>query len=176
MSVLIAIASAHNATTEVGQRIAARLAIHIRGPVEVRPIADIPADGIDPYSMVIVGSAIHMASWLSPARKFVHQNRATLAKKPTWAFSVGVPTTEEYLKQETEKIEAEVRKDVPELKGHVLFRGRIEREQLPWPVSLYFKWFPKQAAFGDFVEWEKVDAWADEVGGVLEGFGGEVKE
>jgi len=83
---------------------------------------------------------------------------------------VGVPTTEEYLKQETEKMEAEVRKDVPELKGHVLFKGRIEREQLPWPVALYFKWFPKQAAFGDFVEWGKVDAWADEIGGVLKGF------
>ncbi len=166
MSVLIAVASAHNTTTEIGQRIAARLATthKIRGPIDVRAITDISADGLAPYSTVIVGSAIHMASWLSPARKFIHQHRNELAKKPVWAFSVGVPNTEEYASQEAEKIEKEVKKEVPLLKGHTLFQGRIEREQLPWPMALFFKWFPKQAQFGDFVEWERVDAWADGVG------------
>lgn len=164
MSVLIAIASAHNTTTSIGQRIATRLATHIPGPVEVRAIAEIPADGVSPYSAVIVGSAIHMASWLPPARKFITHQRTALSERPVWAFSVGLPGTEEYAAKETEKIEAEVRKSVPALRGHTLFRGRLEREQLAWPVALFFKWFPKGAQFGDFVDWDEVDKWADKVG------------
>ncbi|KAK0656193.1 Flavodoxin domain-containing protein [Cercophora newfieldiana] len=165
MSVLIAIASAHNTTTTIGQRIAARLATHIPGPVDVRPITEIPAsNGIAPYSAVIVGSAIHMATWLPPARKFLTAQQVPLSERPVWAFSVGVPNTEEYAALEREKMEALVRKSVPQLRGHTLFQGRIEREQLAWPVALFFKWFPKSAKFGDFVEWEEVDKWADKVG------------
>jgi len=164
MSVLIAIASAHNTTTEIGQRIAARLATKIPGPVEVKAITDIPANEVANHSAVIVGSAIHMANWLPPARKFISQQRTALSERPVWAFSVGVPGTDEFAAKETAKMETEIRKSIPALRGHTLLYGRVEREQLAWPVALFFKWFPKNAKFGDFVEWDEVDKWADKVG------------
>ncbi|KAK3342199.1 flavodoxin-like protein [Lasiosphaeria hispida] len=167
MSILITVATAHNSTRDIAQRIAARLATHTSGPIDVLDVANVPADGVSRYTIVIVGSAVHMQSWLSPARKFLHSERAALATRPVWAFSVGMPDTEVHAVKEEEMIEKNVRKEVPELRGHVLFKGRIEREHLPWPGRLIFKWFPNIWKFGDFVEWDKVDAWADEVGGGL---------
>ena len=169
MSVLIAFATAHNTTKDIGQRIAARLATHIQCPIKVVNMADVPRGGVAPYSAVILGSAIHMQSWLSPARKFMHAERATLAQRPVWAYSVGVPDTRQHEAQEEEKVAKDVRKEIPELRGHALFKGRVEKEHLGWPGKLLFKFFPNLWKFGDFVEWEKVDAWADEVGIELKG-------
>jgi len=164
MSVLIAIATAHNSTREIGQRIAARLGTHVASPIEVRDASTIPAGGIAPYSAVILGSAVHAQSWLSAARKLAHTERVELAKRPVWAFSVGVPDTEAHATAEEAKLAGDVRRQIPALRSHVLFKGKVEKDHIPWPANLIFNWFPNLWRFGDFVEWEKVDAWADEVG------------
>jgi len=142
MSVLIAIATAHNSTRDIAQRIATRLATHTPGPIDVIDADKVPGDSVSGYSAVIMGSAVHMQSWLSPARKFLHSERAVLANRPVWAFSVGAPDTEAHRIKEEEKLGTDVRKELPALKGHVLFKGRVEREHMPWPGRLIFKWFP----------------------------------
>ncbi|KAK4444809.1 Flavodoxin domain-containing protein [Podospora aff. communis PSN243] len=167
MSILIAIATAHNSTRDIAQRIATRLATHTTGPIDVIDAADVPPDSIPQYSAVILGSAVHARSWLSPARRFLHTQRAVLSDRPVWAFSVGVPDTEAHGKVEQEMLGNYVRKELPGLEGHVLFTGRVEREHIAWPVRLIFKWFPKIWKFGDFIKWDEVDAWADGVGGSL---------
>ncbi|KAK1758588.1 Flavodoxin domain-containing protein [Echria macrotheca] len=181
MSILIAIATAHNTTRDIAQRIATRLGTFhptLNKKIDVLDVASVPPSSLPTYDAIIVGSAVHMQRWLSPARSFIHQNRQVLAaaNKPTavWAFSVGVPETAEHAAKEAAKIEGEIKRDVPGLRGHVLFKGRIEREHLPWPVRVYFRWFPGTAEFGDFVEWERVDEWADVVGReVMNGGGGD---
>ncbi|KAK5656470.1 hypothetical protein OQA88_4853 [Cercophora sp. LCS_1] len=169
MSVLIAIATAHNTTTDIAHRVAARLRTHVTGPVDVLNISDIPADTLPQYKAVVIGSAIHAGSWLSPARKFIQKEQKVLSGRPVWAYSVGVPGNEKYKEDERVKIEKEVRKCVPALKGHVLFEGRVERDHLPWPVNKIFSLFPNVWRFGDFVQWDLVEGWADEVGQAMEG-------
>jgi menaquinone-dependent protoporphyrinogen oxidase len=105
MSVLIAIATAHNTTNTIGHRIAGRLRTHVVGPVDVLNIADIPPDTLPQYNAVIIGSAIHAGNWLSPARKFIHKEQQFLAGRPVWAYSVGVPGNEKYKEDERIKIE-----------------------------------------------------------------------
>ncbi|KAK0632905.1 Flavodoxin domain-containing protein [Immersiella caudata] len=178
MTILITYSTAHNTTALLAKRISARLTTILPPSqhVEILPITSIPttcAAGIIPYSAIILGSAIHMGSWLHPAKKFISQHQSELGEKPVWAFSVGVPATEEMAREEEKKVEGEIRRHVPELKGHRLFKGKIERNDLPWVVRTWFRWFPGEAKFGDFVEWEEVEKWADGVGeelkGVLEG-------
>ena len=169
MSVLIAFSTAHNTTTSIANRIASRLTSTLPPSISVttKPITSIPTNdpaALSPYNYIIVGSAIHMTYWLPPARKFLSAHHTTLASKPVWAFSVGVPGTEAYEAREIKVIEKDIRKSVPELKGHVLFKGKSQVNQLAWPVALFFKWFPSKGKFGDFVEWEKIDEWADGVG------------
>ncbi|KAK4454687.1 Flavodoxin domain-containing protein [Podospora aff. communis PSN243] len=174
MTILITYCTAHNTTALLAKRIAQRLSpTH---PVEVLPITSIPTTckaGITPYSAVILGSAIHMGTWLSPAKKFLAQHRAELGGMPVWAFSVGVPTSEEMAREEERKMEGEIKKVVPGLRGHRLFKGRIEKEDLPWVVRTWFRWFPGESKFGDFVEWEEVEKWADGVGEEMKGVLGE---
>lgn len=171
MSILIAIATAHNSTRDIAQRIATRLATHTPGPIDVIDATNVPADSVSRYSAVIVGSAVHNRSWLSPARKFIHSERAVLADRPVWAFSVAVPDTEAHAVLEEKMLGDYVRKELPGLKGHTLFMGRVEKDHIWWPARLIFDWFPNIWKFGDMIEWEKVDAWADKVGGSLEGVG-----
>jgi menaquinone-dependent protoporphyrinogen oxidase len=166
MSVLIAIASSHNSTMEIGTRIAERLRVQPGlGPVDVLPAADIPKETIAQYAAVVVGSGIHRGKWLSPARGLIHRDKAVLAPpKAVWAFSVGMPFDEKNYKDESEKVEQAVRTELPDIRGHMLFRGRMEKEDLPWVVGYIMSWFPKYCKFGDFREWDKVDAWAEAVG------------
>jgi menaquinone-dependent protoporphyrinogen oxidase len=164
MSVLVAIASAHNATREIGDRIAVRLRAHIAGTVDVVPVAEVKAGSVAKYSAVLVGSAIHMGGWISAGRQFIHREHATLAARPVWAFSVGAPPNPEAKASEEASVEKTLRKSLPELKGHTLFMGRIEKDHLPWVMQLIFSWFPNSTKFGDFREWEAIDEWADKVG------------
>src|SRR5205085_50267 len=64
---------------------------HINGNVDFMPAVDVPADSLTKYSAVLVGSVIHAGHWISPARHFIHRERAAFADRPVWAFSVGAP-------------------------------------------------------------------------------------
>jgi menaquinone-dependent protoporphyrinogen oxidase len=164
LSVLVAIASSHNTTLEIGNRIAARLRSQTSATVDVLPANEVPAGGVAKYSAVLVGSAIHAGRWLSPARHLLSRERAALAERPVWAFSVGAPPTREALEAEEASVGKAIRREVQALKGHRLFMGKIEKEDLPWVIKLIFTWFPKNAKFGDFRQWDEVESWADQVG------------
>lgn len=54
-----------------------------------------------------------------------------------------------------------VNKDV-KTQEHVLFSGRFLREHAPWLLG--WIWSFLGAQFGDFRDWNKIEAWANEVG------------
>src|SRR5215207_2803044 len=85
-NVLVAYASKHGATEEIAKAIADELRAHGLD-VDCLP-ADQVADPI-PYEGVVLGSAIYMARWRRPARKFLSRHRDALAKRPLWVFSSG---------------------------------------------------------------------------------------
>ncbi|KIW69787.1 hypothetical protein PV04_02119 [Phialophora macrospora] len=165
MSVLLAYATAKGSTCEIAERIASKLR-DLSIDVKCVAITDVSATSLEPYSAIIVGSAIHAASWLRPARHFINQNATALKNKPTWAFSVGMPPQEEDRRTEETAIEDKVRKVLPELRGHTLFQGRMSKLDLPWIGRIIVSCcIPKEKTkWGDARDWEKIDTWAESVG------------
>src|SRR5947209_4020285 len=92
MSVLVTYATAKGSTREIAERIAKRLETLVTA--ECLPVNEVRTASTPSYSAIIVGSAIHVGSWLGPARHFIHSNAAALEAKPVWAFSVGMPPQE----------------------------------------------------------------------------------
>src|SRR5204862_5936066 len=58
--------------------------------VDVWPVSEVCDVGA--YDAVIVGSAVHDQTWLPAAVRFMRDNRAALASRPVWLFSVGMPS------------------------------------------------------------------------------------
>src|SRR5579885_485127 len=86
MKVLIAIASRHGSTEEIGRAIATEL----RGQgieAEQSDFADI--HHLNGYDAAVLGSAVYMGNWLGDARHFVDRHAAQLAGMPVWLFSSG---------------------------------------------------------------------------------------
>ena len=163
--ILVAYATAKGSTHEIADRITSRLqAIH--PVVECQSMADIEASSLSSYSAIVLGSAIHMTSWLPQANRFIHSQRATLKTKPVWAFSVGMPPDEAGRVSEEKMIETKIRKQLPELKGHRLFRGKFEQNDLGWFMRTIISCCvpKKKQTFGDERNWNDIEAWADAVG------------
>jgi menaquinone-dependent protoporphyrinogen oxidase len=165
MTILVTYATAKGSTREIAERIASRLEAFVT-PVECLAIKEVPAASLPNYSGVVVGSAIHMGSWLSPARRFIRRNAAALKAKPVWAFSVGFPPEEADRANEELMMEKKIRKVVPDLRGHKLFNGRFYRQDLGCFLGMIFTCCAprEKTKWGDERNWEDIEAWADSVG------------
>lgn len=165
MSVLVTFATAKGSTQEVAERIASRLKTYA-AVVDCLPATRVEASALSNYSTIIVGSALHMGSWLDPAHSFIHSNAATLKTKPVWAFSVGMPATESARVDEERMMDREVRTDMPELRGHRLFQGRLYKKDLGWFLgAIWTCCVPKEMSkWGDERNWDDIEAWADSIG------------
>lgn len=119
------------------------------------PKTDIASD------VLIVGSSIHVGSWLKKSKKFITNNAAALKAnpKPTWAFSVGMPPVGAEHTEE-KQIEEYLKKKIP-IRGHKLFQGRWERGTNGWCVNFFFTCFGGK--YEDRRDWDAMDKWADEV-------------
>jgi menaquinone-dependent protoporphyrinogen oxidase len=92
MRILIATASRHGSTRELGQwlgsSISARLANSaVPATVDVRDAADV--DSIAEYDAVVIGSGVYMGRWLRDARSLVAREQSELETRPVWLFSSG---------------------------------------------------------------------------------------
>lgn len=87
MTVLVAYASALGSTREIAQHVADRMAATLDG-VECRSVDEV--DSVSGYDAVVVGSAVHSQSWLPAADQFFARHAPELAKRPVWAFNVGM--------------------------------------------------------------------------------------
>jgi menaquinone-dependent protoporphyrinogen oxidase len=90
MTVLIAVASRHGATEEIGEAVGKL--IHKSGfAVDVVRLTGLPHDRPDPaeYDAVVLGSGVYLGRWLAPAREFVAAHQQALRAMPVWAFSSG---------------------------------------------------------------------------------------
>ncbi|EXJ53309.1 uncharacterized protein A1O5_13456 [Cladophialophora psammophila CBS 110553] len=167
MSVLVAYASAKGSTGEIAERIAEKLRESCPSTtVKCSPINAVDVTSLPSYSAVVVGSAIHMGSWLSPARHFIHNNATVLKEKPVWAFSVGMPPKEEDRRKEEQMMEEKIRKTLPNLRRHELFEGRFNEKDLPWFGRVIISCcIPKEKTkFGDSRDWVEINAWAEGIG------------
>ncbi|WP_236243826.1 flavodoxin domain-containing protein [Streptomyces sp. CC210A] len=167
-SVLVGYATAHGSTRSIAERIAARLSDGGLRAV-TRPLDALTAADLDAYDAYVVGSAVHDMAWLPEARRFTDAHGAALARHPLWIFSVGmadaVPGPRDRVAAlEERKITGKLVERL-HLRGRRLFSGVIAPEHLTVPGRLKMK--AMGIRYGDYRDWDAVDAWAAEITAAL---------
>jgi menaquinone-dependent protoporphyrinogen oxidase len=166
MSVLVGYATAHGSTREIAERLGIRLS-ELGCGADVVPLES----SADPggYSAVVLGTAVHSRRWLPVAEDFVRTHRDTLAERPLWAFSVGMPAALRGPwrrfsgKEETVILDALA---LPaSLRGHRLLSGVVAPEHLDRAGSLMFRLVGGR--FGDYRDWAVIDDWAGDIATAL---------
>src|SRR3954451_8614065 len=135
MTVLVAYASKHGATTEIAEALGRDL--RSRGiDADVKRAEEV--GGFDDHEAVVLGSALYMGKWLPAARAV--RDRCTV--EPTWLFSCG-------------PLGAPPLPAPPDLgPRHRVFSGRLRRDDL----SLGERGIVRvvKAPYGDFRDWDAV--------------------
>ncbi|WP_431783039.1 flavodoxin domain-containing protein [Streptomyces chumphonensis] len=166
MTTLVGFASAHGSTAEIAERIGAGLrARHVE--VDVRAVEEVG----DPsrYSAFVLGSAVHDMAWLPQATDFVAAHEELLVRSPVWVFSVGMPAAlrgpwKVLAPREEQHVVGEL---LARLRphGHALFSGVVAEDHLPPAGRAIFR--AMGLRFGDYRDWDAVDAFAADVARAL---------
>jgi menaquinone-dependent protoporphyrinogen oxidase len=153
MNVLVAVASRHGASLQIGEVIATTL--RARGvEAELRRVEDV--SGLHGVDAVVLGSGVYAGHWLRRARVFVDTFEADLVRRPVWLFSSG-PVGDPPRPAENP---AEVAGLVKRLgaRSHRLFGGRIEGDELRLAEKALVALV--RAPYGDYRPWSEISAWA----------------
>ncbi|MFI8091023.1 flavodoxin domain-containing protein [Streptomyces sp. NPDC086080] len=166
MDVLVGYATAHGSTRTIAERMAAVLS-RAGLTAEARPMTEV--EDADAYRAFVLGSAVHGQSWLPPAVDFVRNNPDVLGPRPVWIFSVGMPAAlrgpwRRLAPKELPAIEDGLPPDLRH-RGHRLFSGVVGPDQLPRTGRVLFRLVGGR--FGDFRDWDAVEAWATDIAGEL---------
>jgi len=154
MKVLVAVASKHGATGQIGEIVAGvlrdhGLAVDSHPPEAVRDLTG--------YDAVVLGSAVYAGGWLEPAIGFVNRHAAALATRSVWLFSSGpigdppMPAGEPVV---AESITARLG-----AREHRTFAGKLDRAQLGFMERTITR--SLKAPEGDFRDLDAIRAWAD---------------
>jgi menaquinone-dependent protoporphyrinogen oxidase len=136
----------------------------VLGEVECRSVEEV--ESVSGYEAVVIGSAIHNQAWLPPALQFLTQHAPELAKRPVWAFSVGMSDgLPKMFRQrgaalQQQRLEQVQFQEFP-LRGHTVFSGVYQASQLSAPLRGLFRL--AGGRFGDLRDWAAVDAWTDQI-------------
>jgi len=153
MKVLVAVASRHGSTREIGEAIAEVLTdsgfeVDVTDPDDV--------ETVEPYGAAVIGSAVYVGRWAASARAMVERCACCLVSRPVWLFSsgpVGYPPAPEAPPEEVEAIAARLR-----ARGHRIFPGRLDTGGLGLAERAAVALL--QAEPGDFRVWADVADWA----------------
>lgn len=160
MKVLVAVASKHGATMEIGQVIEASL--RSSGlDVELKRIEDVST--LSPHSAVVLGSGVYAGHWLRPAREFAEVHEGELKRLPVWLFSSG-PVGDPPKPLENPAEVAGVVKRI-DSRGHRLFAGKIEGSDLGFSEKALVALV--RAPDGDFRPWSEISTWAESIAAQL---------
>ena len=159
--VLVAAASKHGSTAEIGERLTEALRKHDLDTTFVRLDKPVAAAGYDAY---VIGSAVYAGHWLSEARDFVAEHGQSLAASPVWLFSSG-PVGAKPLPLE-DAVDIEKMKVLTTSREHRIFGGRLDHTKLGMLERAAV--LALRAPEGDFRPWEDIDAWAADIAASLE--------
>lgn len=157
--VLIAYASRTGSTQEVAQAIAEEL-IKRGYPVDVCKADKV--NSLEGYTAVLVGSAVRFGRWLPEAVKFVEKNQDALNRLPTAFFAVHLMNMGEDEASRKERLAYldPVRKLVMP-KAEAFFSGVGDLGKVSFLERMIAKMV--KSPEGDFRDWSKIRAWAQQI-------------
>lgn len=153
MRVLVAVASRHGGTSEIGARVAAELRSRGHAADLLDPERVV---AIDPYDAVVLGSAVYSAHWLPAACEFARRFASELTERPVWLFSSGLATAPAAAANSPAETQALVR--AIGARGHRAFGGRLDRSVLSSAESALIA--AARGKDGDNRDLAAVAAWA----------------
>jgi menaquinone-dependent protoporphyrinogen oxidase len=158
--ILVATASKHGATHEVGEEIAR--ALREQGVDTWSPAEDVgDAEAFDGF---VVGSVVYVGHWLDPVKKFVEKHAATLAGKPTWLFSSG-PIGDPPRPNDSEAVNVDDLLTATGAKEHRVFAGKVDKSKLGFGERAVMR--AVRAAEGDYRDWSEIRSWSEEIAAAL---------
>ena len=160
MKVLVAVASRHGSTREIGEAIAEVLT---GAGFEVRVEDPDDVETVEPYGAVVMGSSVYVGRWAASARAMVDRCGCCLAARPVWLFSsgpVGYPPAPDAPAEEVAGIMTRLR-----ARGHRTFPGRLDTGGLGLAERAAVALL--QAEQGDFRVWPDVADWASSIAAEL---------
>jgi menaquinone-dependent protoporphyrinogen oxidase len=161
MKVLVAVATKHGSTLEIGQVIEASL--RSSGlDVDLKRVEDVSS--LSPYDAVVLGSGVYSGHWLRAAREFAEVHEGELMHRPVWLFSsgpVGDPPTP--LENPAEAALYSKRIGV---RSHRLFAGKIEGSDLGIAEKALVALV--RAPDGDYRPWSEISTWAESIAEALQ--------
>jgi menaquinone-dependent protoporphyrinogen oxidase len=162
MNVLVAVATKHGSSLEIGQVIESTLRSSGLG-VELQRLDEAPV--LDGHDAVVLGSSVYSGHWMRSARDFADANEDALRQMPLWLFSSG-PVGDPPKPLENP---AEVAGLVKRLgaRGHRLFGGKIDGSELRVAEKALIALV--RAEQGDFRPWSEISEWAESIAETLKG-------
>ncbi|MDK8817861.1 flavodoxin domain-containing protein [Winkia sp. UMB6473-AN360BR] len=161
MKTLVAVATKHGSTGEIGDVIVDELrnAGHEAKRVDPGKVRDL--SGID---AVVLGSAVYMTQWLEGAGDFAKKFGEELRTLPMWAFSVGLSGVPKGNVQDPSRVGPVLLSMEPI--DYVTFKGKLD----PTVLNLRERTVARLggALEGDFREWERIRKWAQQVASKLD--------
>jgi len=156
--ILLTYASKYGSTRKISEKIKETLEKQ-NVTVDLIPVEEVTE--LEPYTAVIVGSAVYMGKWRKTASAFLKKNVSELSNRKVWIFSTG-PTDNgdpetllkgwkipKSLESVTDRIKPE------EIK---VFHGNLDLEKLSFMEKFIIK--KVKAPVGDYVDWQNVENWA----------------
>jgi menaquinone-dependent protoporphyrinogen oxidase len=157
LKVHVITASRHGSTAGIGRAIAQRLeARGIGAEVEDAATAALPP----PEEPVVLGSPIYMGKWVKDARRLLDELDCEPPGRRLFVFSVGPvgdpPRPVDAAAEDAVEMFAATRAE-----SSRMFSGRIERAALGRMERVALA--AVHADDGDYREWDRIEAWADEI-------------
>jgi menaquinone-dependent protoporphyrinogen oxidase len=165
--VLVGYATAAGSTTGIAERIADRL--REAGCVA---LCRAVAPDLDPaaFDALVIGSAVHNMSWLTPAVDLLGRIPRT-QQRSTWCFSVGgVNRQGAVTRRMTAREVVRVQRGFPvgfRPREHRYFGGVVEMSGLPVAGRMFWRLIGGRP--GDHRDWPAVDRWAGRIAEELTG-------
>ncbi|WP_136519378.1 MULTISPECIES: flavodoxin domain-containing protein [Cellulomonas] len=160
MRILMAVASRHHGTWEIGE-VAADVLRRRGHEVDQRAPEDVAS--VDGYDAVVLGSAVYTAHWLPAARELARRCEDGLRARPVWLFSSGLATQPANAANSPLEIRALL--DRLGARGHRSFRGRLDRAVLSFAERAIVA--GGRAREGDHRDMAAVAAWAQDLADAL---------
>ncbi|MCL2467822.1 MAG: flavodoxin domain-containing protein [Micrococcales bacterium] len=160
MKVMLAVASRHGATWEIGSHIVDVLSARDHSADLVTPES---VTGLDGYDAAVVGSAVYLTQLLPSARQMLNRCRPEFAAMPLWLFASGLARpmsgarTAADLAQLADRLGA---------RGFQLFRGRLERDTLSFAERVAAARVLNRE--GDHRDFDAVERWAAQIADSLD--------